>query len=90
MIDEPDQEDVHSDKVDIVAAEIAWHSKPMVKRERTPKLSGPEPKLTPEQKIAEQKRIESFLKASAEAGVEPEELAERLAKAAEHLKADKD
>jgi hypothetical protein len=86
MIDEPDQEEAHSDKDEIIAAEIAWHSKPLVRRERTPKLSGPEPKLTPEQKIAEQKRLREVLEASDQSSVDAGELPIHLSKIVEGLK----
>jgi hypothetical protein len=86
MPDEPETPDVPDED----AAEVVWRSRPLAQRDTTKPSTKRESKLTPEQQIEEQKQVESFLRASARAGVTKEELAERLAKAVEHLQKEDD
>ncbi len=78
MSDEPDQEEVQdSDEI--------WRSRPLTRRQKPAPKEPDVPAKTAEELAAEQREIQTVLRASQQAGVDPSVLSEHLGKVAERL-----
>ncbi len=85
MSDEPEQEEVKQ------VNEDSWRSRPLTRRQKPAQKEPDVPAKTPEELAAEQREIQAVLKASQNAGVDPDVLTQHLGKVAERLaKGDED
>lgn len=87
MSDEPEQGD---DEEVIRAPHHVADVVPRRLTKRTPAARPVEQKSDPENLLGEQRQMQNVLEASAQAGVAPSELLDRLARAKDHLSAESD